>query len=315
MNQSEPRAIYLFGDFELDVSHCQLRTRAGTPVALASRAFDTLCCLIEHRGELVTKATLMQAVWPGMVVEENNLSQNVSALRRALGEGKGEQRYIVTVPGRGFRFVCQAVALTADRRAHLPFSRAPARAPRLAVLPLDNLSLDPANASFADGLHAEILATLAHHARGMDVISRTTMSAYRDQPRPVSRLVQELSATHGLEGSVRREAGQVRVVLQLIDAASDRPTWTRTFDRSVSDALALQSDLAREVVAALCYGVAPRGMRTRRSDTGAHLVPRPSAGQVERDDLGRAGLAEVDDPGIGDLESVTGLEMQARDVN
>ena len=95
---------YAFDDFCLDVAARAL-SRSGVPVALTPRVFDTLLHLLERRGELVDKDELMQAVWPSRVVEENNLNQAISALRRALGETRGEHRYILTVPGRGYRFV------------------------------------------------------------------------------------------------------------------------------------------------------------------------------------------------------------------
>ena len=98
--------VYEFGEFLLDTGQRLLRTRVdGEPIALTSKAFETLLHLVEHRGELVDKTTLMKAVWPNVVIEENNLNQAISALRKALGESPVDHRFIVTVPGRGYRFV------------------------------------------------------------------------------------------------------------------------------------------------------------------------------------------------------------------
>jgi TolB-like protein len=250
----------------------------------------------------------MKAVWPNVVVEENNLNPAISALRKALGESAVEHRFIVTVPGRGYRFVAPVripgtaepqpttpapapVAATTTptvrRRASRPIQRYALIALlvfvaalaawsiwrateetntqratgdstsvatgtlRLAILPFDNLSPDPANGFFADGLHEEILSTLARRASGLEVVSRTTMMGYRLKPKPVLQVAKDLAASHVIEGSVRREQDKVRLTLQLIDARNDRHLWSKNYDRTLSDALTLQSDVAAEVASQL----------------------------------------------------------------
>ena len=324
MGQPAQRVTYEFGEFHVDAVQRLLRSSAdGEPVPLTSKAFETLLYLVEHRGELIDKTTLMKAVWPNVVVEENNLNQSISALRRALGESALEHRFIVTVPGRGYRFVAPVKMLTTPaelsagsgvttpaaaspsvdtpqlvepvqerspagftyRRlailaavalllgaglwallrtssempsesartiAAAPTAPSPAAAKlRLAVLPFDNLSPDPANAFFADGLHEEILSVLARRAPGLDVISRTTMMGYRIKPEPVQQVARDLGATHVIEGSVRRERNKVRLTLQLIDARNDRHLWSQNYDRTLEDALTLQSEVAGEVASQL----------------------------------------------------------------
>jgi TolB-like protein len=142
-----------------------------------------------------------------------------------------------------------------------PPSIAPAAArkkPRLAVLPFENLSPDPENAFFTDGLHEEILATLAQRAPGLEVISRTTMMMYRQRPKPLGEVARELGATHVIEGSVRRAGKQVRLTLQLIDAGTDDHLWAQNYDRTLSNALTLQSDVANEVASQLSVQLARR---------------------------------------------------------
>ena len=103
MDNSESRLVYEFGDFHLDATRRSLLSKAdGRVLPLTSKAFETLLYLVEHRGELLDKATLMRAIWPNTVVEENNLNQSITTLRRVLGESPGEHRFIVTVPGRGY---------------------------------------------------------------------------------------------------------------------------------------------------------------------------------------------------------------------
>ena len=96
--------IYEFGEFQLDPANHLLSRRDGTPVSLTSRVFDTLVFMVEHHGLVLDKERLMEAVWSDSIVEENNLAQSISKLRQVLGEKPGTHRFIVTVPGRGYRF-------------------------------------------------------------------------------------------------------------------------------------------------------------------------------------------------------------------
>ena len=118
---------------------------------------------------------------------------------------------------------------------------------RLAVLPFENLSPDPANAFFTDGMHEEILSAIANRATNLEVISRTTMMVYRATPKSVHDIAQELNVTHVLEGSVRREGQSVRLTLKLIDARNDVHLWSKNFDRQLTDTITLQSAVAEEV--------------------------------------------------------------------
>jgi TolB-like protein/DNA-binding winged helix-turn-helix (wHTH) protein len=129
--------------------------------------------------------------------------------------------------------------------------------PRLAILPFENLSPDPANAFFTDGIHEEILATLSSLAPGLEVISRTTMMTYRQTPKPLEAIARELGATHVLEGSVRREGKHVRLTVQLIDARTDNHLWAQDFDRTLVNALRLQSDVASQIATQLSVQLAP----------------------------------------------------------
>jgi len=133
MPSRQGHEVFEFGDFRLDADQRQLKCiSSGLAVPLLSRAFDTLLHLVQHPGELVGKEALMRAVWPDTIVEDNNLSQSIAAIRRALGERPGEHKYIVTIPGRGFRFVPQVRRVTEARTAQLPC------APAVDVLPLES---------------------------------------------------------------------------------------------------------------------------------------------------------------------------------
>jgi TolB-like protein/DNA-binding winged helix-turn-helix (wHTH) protein len=324
----QTRPAYEFGDFRVDVSQRLLLLKAsGHPLPLSSRAFDILLLFLEHPGELLDKSALMAAVWPTVVVDENNLNQHISALRRVLGERPEEHRFIVTIPGRGYRFVAAVRPVTdapgarpsvaqpavvsptaqagvvpaapegtavhepagkpprprlrwglavsglalavaagwyltthltrgesnsAEHPAAASIDVVPVRKPRLAVMPSENLSPDPQNAFFADGLHEEIVSTISERVPGVEVISRTTMMSYRTSPpKALSVVAHELGASHLIEGSVRREANKVRLTLQLIDARTDGHIWSASYDRTLADVLNLESQVAEEVAAQL----------------------------------------------------------------
>jgi serine/threonine protein kinase len=140
--------------------------------------------------------------------------------------------------------------------APLPVTRPDtASSPRIAILPFENMSPDPSNAFFTDGLHEEILATLANSSPDLQIISRTTMMLYRTTPKSVPEVANDLDATYVLSGSVRREADTVRLTLALADRA-DRTLWSESYNRTLTSALTLQSDVAQQVAAQLSARVA-----------------------------------------------------------
>src|SRR5499425_181960 len=140
--------VYEFGDFRLHAAERQLTARTdGRPIVLTPKALDALHFLLQHPGELLDKSTLIAAVWPNVVVEENNLNQVISALRRALGDGSAGRRFIVTVPGRGYQFVAPVRAVC-DAAPFAPQVALTAKATTstrksIAVLPFVNLTGDP----------------------------------------------------------------------------------------------------------------------------------------------------------------------------
>jgi TolB-like protein len=123
--------------------------------------------------------------------------------------------------------------------------------PRIAILPFVNLSPDPADAFFADGMHEEIVGTLTTRAPTLDVVPRTTMMTYRAAPESIERVVADLGASHALDGSVRRDGTFVRLTVQLVDGRSQRYLWSRSYDRELGNALSLQSEVASDVASEL----------------------------------------------------------------
>lgn len=248
----------------------------GQPLALGARAFDVLLALVERRERLVTKDELLELAWPGVVVEENNLQVQISALRKLLGP-----QSIATIPGRGYRFTFEldepmapptTVPARATRRQWLVTSLAAVVAVALvaalalwwrkeptvtsvdaksiAVLPFANMSEEESNRYFADGVHEDLLTHLSFLSE-LKVISRTSVVEYRDTKKNLRQIGTELGAGSIVEGSVRREGNRVRVTVQLIDAQSDKHIWGNTYDRELKDILAIQSELATEIARAL----------------------------------------------------------------
>jgi TolB-like protein len=250
--------VYEFGDFRLFAAERRLMTRTGgRQIELTQKALDALHFLVQHPGELLDKSTLMAAVWPSVVVEENNLNQVVSTLRRALGDGSSGRRFIVTVPGRGYQFVAP-VRKVHDRRDAASSAPPPAPAEQttasirksIAVLPFVNLTGDPSKEYFSDGMAEELIHILAR-VPGLKVPSRTSSFAYKGRNVDVRKIAQDLDVGVVLEGSVRSAGERIRVTAQLIDGASGFHLWSQNYDRQFGDVFELQDELARAIMAAL----------------------------------------------------------------
>jgi DNA-binding winged helix-turn-helix (wHTH) protein len=190
-----------FGRFRLDLARREL-SRDNKPVQLGGRALDILCVLASAGGALVTKDELMARVWGGVVVEENNIPVHISALRKALYEDGGRERWIVTVPGLGYRLLGAPPPPAADKSAPEP-SAPVADEPSLAVLPFANMSGDPEQEYFADGMVEEITTALAR-IRWLSVTARNSSFTYKGQHVDVKRVGRELGVRYVLEGSVRK---------------------------------------------------------------------------------------------------------------
>lgn len=234
---------YAFDDFCLD-SAARALSRSGTPVALTPRVFDTLLHLLERSGELVDKDELMQAVWPSRVVEENNLNQAISALRRALGEAHGEHRYILTVPGRGYRFVAQVRSMSSADPA---LSMKPLRT--LAVLPFRLLQPERDEA-LQTGM-ADILITRLSGIGELVVRPLSSVCRFGGQQHDPLEVGRRLGVDAVLEGTIQRAAARVRVSMRLLNVAEGRQQWADIFDTQADDLFALQDAVAEKASVAL----------------------------------------------------------------
>jgi len=239
--------IYEFGDFRLDSGKRLLQRRDGSPLSLTPKAYDTLAYLVEHAGIVLDKGQLMQALWPSTSVEENNLTQNISALRRVLGDVHAEHRYIATVPGRGYQFVAAVEAPPAN----LARSNATAE-PSMAVLPFVNLSGDPGWDYFAEGLAEELINALAKLER-IRVVARRSAIFFKSSQADVREIAEKLGVTVLLEGSLRRSGERLRITAQLINAANGYHLWSERYEREagIRDLFAVQDEITLAIVDAL----------------------------------------------------------------
>jgi TolB-like protein len=233
-----------FGRFRLNLARRELR-RDDTPVRLGSRALDILCVLASSGGAVVTKDELMARVWAGVVVGENNIQVHISALRKALEEDGNGEGWIVTVAGRGYRLLRPREPLAADDPGPVRSLPIPDK-PSLAVLPFLNLTGDPEQEYFADGMVEEITTALSR-IRWLFVIARNSTFTYKGRAVDVKQIGRELGVRYVLEGSVRRGGNRVRITAQLIDAETGAHMWADRFDGSLEDVFDLQEKVAVSV--------------------------------------------------------------------
>jgi TolB-like protein/class 3 adenylate cyclase/Tfp pilus assembly protein PilF len=214
---------FRFGNHLLDLDRREL-CRGGEPVALEPQVFDLLVHLVQNRDRVVSKDELLEAVWGGRIVSESALTSRITAVRKAIGDTGAAQHLIRTVPRRGIRFI-------GDVREEREAPPASSAAPRLSivVLPFVNLSRDPDEEYFADGVTDDLTTDLSRIA-GALVIARSTAFTYKGKPVDVKQLGRELGVRYALEGSVRRAADRVQVNVQLIDAESGAHVWADRFE-------------------------------------------------------------------------------------
>jgi adenylate cyclase len=281
--------ILLFDGFRLDRGGLHRLDRDGnaTPAPLGSRALDLLRLLVERHGELISKDEIMQAVWPQTVVEENNLTVQISALRRILDRDRVDGGCIQTVPGRGYRFVApvtrgpptvRSIASATGNIGGSPLSESAPRCrggegharnysatserallrldkPSLAVLPFDNVTGDTAQEPLADGIADDIITALARY-RSLFVTARTSCFAYKRRTVDVKRVGSELGVRYLVEGSLHSTDKRVRVSAQLVEAEAGDIIWAQQYDRGLGDIFALQDEITQAVTTAIVPAIA-----------------------------------------------------------
>jgi TolB-like protein len=241
---------YFFEAYALDPGTRELR-RGSDLVALEPQVFDLLVFLIENRERVVSKDDLIAAVWQGRVVSDSTLTSRINAARKAIGDSGERQSTIRTIARKGFRFVgtmrdARPAAATEPARPPLPL---PDR-PSIAVLPFVNMSGDPEQEYFSDGISEDIITALSK-LRWFLVIARNSSFIYKGKSVHLKEIGEELGVGYVVEGSVRKSGDQVRITAQLNDVASGSHLWAERYDRNLADVFAVQDEITEAIVAAI----------------------------------------------------------------
>jgi len=290
---TDKRTVYEFGDFFVESGRRRLSRRnrgesgGGQPLALTAKAFDTLLYLIEHRGETLDKDTLLSAIWPGVIVEENSLTQNISTLRQVLGETRAENRYIATVPRKGYRFVGEvtersalaglggtatpAAPIAADSKRSLrPVWMGAAAVLVLVAIGIlilergrGGLSAPPAIHTLAILPFKPLLTTERDESLelgmtesmiaslgargGLTIRPLSSVRRYGSTEQDPLAAGRALHAESVLDGALQHQGDQLRVSVRLLRVADGRQLWAHQFDGNVSGIFGVQEQISAKV--------------------------------------------------------------------
>jgi TolB-like protein/DNA-binding winged helix-turn-helix (wHTH) protein len=303
---SPPTDIVHFGIFQIDLKARELH-KAGVRVKLQEQPFRVLALLVERAGQVVTREELRQRVWPtdAYVAFDQGLNNAIKKVRDALGDSADSPRFVETLARHGYRFVAPVGGLPqrpseprvrfglrsrwqfaliglvgASLLAALAYwawrestthAGSPTEKVILAVLPFDNLNHDPDQEFFGDGLTEEMIAQLGKlNPERLTVISRGSVTKYKDSRLAANQIGRELHADYLVQGSVRRSADRVRITVQLIQVRDQTDLWAESYDRELKDILTLQDSVSRTIANQIHITLTP-GQRTRLR--GGNLDP------------------------------------------
>ena len=278
-----------FGAFDVDLRAGELH-KNGVKLKLQGQPFQVLVALLERPGEIVTREELRQRLWPSdtFVDFEHNLNSAVRRLREAVGDSADNPRFIETLARHGYRFIAPVaeqaravpraqfrirtlwitalatativalvVGLNIGEWRQRLFNRASgAPMQSLAVLPLENLSGNPEEEYFADGMTEELITQLAR-LRALRVISRQSVMQYKGTNKPLPQIASELHVGALVQGSVLRAGNRVRITAQLVRASPEEHLWAESYERDVRDTIFLQQEVARDIASQIKVTVSP----------------------------------------------------------
>jgi adenylate cyclase len=252
---------YSVGDLTIDTGR-QLVIRGVDPIALPKLSYDLLLVLMRAAPNVVSLDELMRQVWPGIIVSPETVSQRVKLLRDALDDDPRVPRYIGGLRGRGYQIVAAVKEIDDGPAATAVSSSTPtASAPgparvAICVLPFANMSGDPEQEYFSDGITEDIITDLSK-VSSLAVTSRNSAFLFKGKHVDVPKVARELKVNHVLEGSVRKAGGRVRITAQLVDGLSNDHLWAERYDRDLNDIFALQDEISQAIVKALRLRLLP----------------------------------------------------------
>jgi adenylate cyclase len=273
------KVLFLFENYVFDTDRRELR-HGTVAVPVEPQVFDLLAYLIKNRERVASKDDLVAAIWGGRIVSESTLTTRINAARGAIGDSGAEQRLIKTLARKGLRFVgdvreeARPEKVTPIGRGHVatqqpnPELSLPDK-PSIAVLPFANLSGDPQQDYFSDGITEDIITELSRFSE-LQVIARNSTFQFKGKAVDIRQVGRELGARYVLEGSVRRSGDRIRITAQLIDAMTGANRWAERYDRELHDVFAVQDEVARAIVAILAAVV-------NRAEIDRALLKPPAA--------------------------------------
>ena len=252
--------ILSFDDCEIDVERREIR-RAKTLVHVEPQVFDLLVYLVENRDRVVSKDDLIASVWGGRIVSDSTLTSRINAARNAVGDSGRDKKLIRTIARKGLRFVgtireqpkgvepARASSPQEGEARESPSLPLPDR-PAIAVLPFTNMTGDPEQEYFSDGISEDMITALSK-LRWFFVIARNSSFIYKGKSVHMKQVAEELGVGYVVEGSVRKSGDRVRITVQLNDAATGSHIWAEHYDRHLVDVFAVQDEITEAIVAAI----------------------------------------------------------------
>jgi TolB-like protein len=235
---------FIFSDHMLDTKLRELR-RGPELVAVEPQVFDLLTYLVQNNDRVVSKDDLIAAIWHGRIVSESTLTSRINAARKAVSDSGRDQRLIRTFARKGFRFVGAVCAQQSGDQVLSPLDR-----PAIAVFPFTNMSGEPEQEYFSEGISEDIITALSK-LRWFHVIARNSSFNYKGKAVHMKQVAEELGVGYVVEGSVRKDGDRVRITAKLNDVATGSQVWAERYDRSLADVFAVQDEITQAVVAAI----------------------------------------------------------------
>jgi TolB-like protein/thioredoxin-like negative regulator of GroEL len=252
--------IISFEEFQINAARGEL-TRNGRVVAVEPQVFDLISYLVSHPGTVISRDELIAHVWAGRIVSDSAISTRINAARTALGDDGQAQKLIRTIPRRGFRFEGTI------RDAATSSTLAMAEKPAVAVLPFENISGDPEQTYFSDGMTDDVITELSRYDE-LFVIARHSSFAFRASTLTAGDLARKLGVRYIVEGSVRRSGKRIRVTAHLIDAIGGNDIWSERFDRDIRDIFEVQDEITSVIVNTLVGAIERQHRRTSLLKSG-----------------------------------------------